>query len=108
MGSPAVWYRRFADIPGVHYQGDDARRSRLVDRDAVPEVVREDRRRNDPPMLWWETRTSRGSQSPASAMASRVPDKASSAQARECLLSALELPGTPSDYHFAIQALIER
>lgn len=101
--SRATWYRRFADIPGVGYQGDAQRRSRLPDRDLVPEVNEYDFDGTRTISLSWTTPRGSSSASPVHELAFGDFSRESSAQVRERVLSALELPGEPMDYHFAMQ-----
>lgn len=102
-----IWYRRFADVPGVGYQGDDQRRSRLPERDLVPEVHEFDFDGTHSVSLSWTTRRGSSSASPVHELAFGDFAKESSAQVRERVLSALELPGEPMDYHFAMQGAAE-
>lgn len=109
MRGGVTWYRRFADIPGVRYAGDDVLRSRLPERDAVPRVTRDSYGGHREPTLWWTTAVGEGSRSPASALVfSLEHHKANGAQIRQHLLAALELPGTPEDYHFGLQSSLDR
>jgi hypothetical protein len=95
-----VWFHRFADIPGVQYAtpgGLDV--SKLKRRNAVPEVDRFEGGTS----LWWETRDGGTSESPASEHLLDETRRASVDRIRRNLAEVLELPGEPSDYHFAIQ-----
>lgn len=98
-----VWFRRFADVPGIGYQGDLQRRSRLADRDLVPEVHEFDFDGRHSVSLMWTTRRGSSSASPAHELAFGDFGNESSAQVRERVLDALELPGEAMDYHFAMQ-----
>jgi len=105
-----AWFRRFADVPGVEYAGPaDIRRSRLPGHRAVPniEVYDFDGERRE--SLWWPGADGRTTQSPVNQYLSRHErDKEEPADAvLRRLHEAVELPGTPSDYHFAIQGCIE-
>jgi len=102
-----VWFRRFADVPGIGYQGDLQRRSRLADRDLVPEVHEFDFDGRNSVSLMWTTRRGSSSASPAHELAFGDFGNESSAQVRERVLDALELPGEAMDYHFAMQGAAE-
>jgi len=94
-----VWARRLADIPGVGYQGmSEADRQRIKGHDAVPQVHRFG---DGLESLWWGDTTA----SPASDR--EFPDQdLSTRHLLKHLSETLELPGIPSDYHFAIQHVI--
>lgn len=98
------WYRRLADIPGIGYAGDDARRARLPERDAKPRVQQFEFNGKQTSSLSWPTPGGGTSASPVHRLAFSARSEQSSApQLREDVLTALELPGEPSDYHFAMQ-----
>lgn len=103
----ALWYRCFADVPGVGYLGDAQRRIRLPQRDAVPELNEFDFDGRHHTSLSWRTPSGSTSASPVHEIAFGDLAKESSAQVREVVLSALELPGEPMDYHFAMQHAAE-
>jgi hypothetical protein len=102
-----TWFRRFADVPSVGYPGDLQRRARLRDRDAVPEVHELDFDGERTVSLMWNTPDGSTSASPVHSLAFGDFRNESSEQARERVLSALELPGEIMDYHFAIQHVAE-
>jgi hypothetical protein len=89
---------RLADIPGVGYGGmDSALRRRLPEHDAVPTV----HRYSGTESLWW------GSDSRSPAHRHQLEDEnVSTARLLQNLSETLDLPGTPGDYHFAIQGAI--
>jgi hypothetical protein len=97
------WYRRFAEIPNVGYAGDDALRAKLPDRDAKPTISRFDVGGERVASLSWKTSFGEGSASPVHHLAFGVDQNERSDEVRKRVLKALELPGEPSDYHFAIQ-----
>ena len=107
MRNDERWYRRFAEVPGLRYEGDLRLRSRLRARDAVPEVSRFDFDGQSSVSLMWPMigGGSTGA-SPAHELAFGGWDDPSD-KIRERILSALELPGILSDYHFAIQSASE-
>jgi hypothetical protein len=97
-----VWFRRFADIPGVRYQTPPALDlSRLKRRNAVPTVHRFE---GLEPSLFWETSNGETSQAPAGEHALGDFRGVSIAGLRKNIAEVLELPGEPSDYHFALQS----
>lgn len=107
----AVWFARFGDIPGVTYQtpaGID--RSKLPGATARPEVIRFQVDGKLAEGLSWpgRGRTISTSQAPASQHADINTDRTVSAEkVMKRLAEVLELPGEPSDYHFAIQHTVE-
>jgi hypothetical protein len=95
-----LWFPRLADVPGVTYTrptGLDV--SKLRHREVRPEVVRHP---GLPASLWWGN-TSRA---PAGDHYLDDPTKATTAQLLRNVAEALELPGGPGDYHFAIQGVV--
>lgn len=95
------WFRRFADIPGVGYSGSaGVDRLRLKGHDAVPEIYthREDGPGPAQTLMWGDT-----SASPAHERAYSDMEGMTTAKLLRHLGEALELPGEPTDYHFAIQ-----
>lgn len=100
-----VWYRRFADIRDIGYAGDEARRGKLRNRDVTPTVMRFEHRGEA--SLSWPARVGESQISPAASMAGGERDDESSKSLRERVLNALELPGEPLDYHFALQGVAD-
>lgn len=105
------WFRRLADVPGMDYPGDPrVRRSALPEHDAVPRLVSYtfDGQRHEG--LEWAMKDGTTSASPASrhatTLASPPPDEPFQVHLQR-LGEVLELPGTSSDYHFAIQGCVE-
>jgi hypothetical protein len=93
------WFPRFADVPGVRYStpaGLDP--SRLPRRGARPKLQRYP---GLPPSLLWDN----SSRSPAGEHLLEDSSKANTARVLRNLAEALELPGEPADYHFAIQGV---
>lgn len=105
--SNGTWFRCFAQVPGVGYQGDPTRRLRLAERDDVPQVYHSPIDGNTRISLKWPTPDGATSASPAHRLAFGDYRKETTFQARERLLNALELPGEITDYHFAIQGVID-
>lgn len=107
MRQQRKWFPRFADVPGVGYEGDLERRSRLPASNAVPiedRLVLAGRRMAT---LSWRTDEGSTSASPAHQLAFGSWTDETSEAIRERVLNALELPGELSDYHFAIQGAAE-
>jgi hypothetical protein len=95
------WFRRFAAVPGVGYEGNPrGSRTRLARQDEVPEVHVSTVEGKPEESLWWGGWTSA---SPAQEWASRIEEDESSEAILQRLYEALELPGEAKDYHFAIQ-----
>ncbi|TWJ21012.1 hypothetical protein [Micromonospora endolithica] len=99
-----LWFPRFADMPGVRYSpppGLDV--SKLRQRSVRPTV---NRWPDMPPSLSWPLPNGTTSQAPAGAHRLDDSRKATTARVLRTLAEALELPGEPADYHFAIQEVI--
>lgn len=104
------WFRRLAAIPDVGYATiPQVDRETLPGHDAEPRIyvyVTEGNRRET---LIWPTQSGSTSASPAAAYSNE--HLSSSAATSDVLLQrlreALELPGTVSDYHFAIQRCLD-
>jgi len=95
------WFPRFGDVPGVSYATPaNLDLSRLRHRHARPEVHRYP---DMEPSLWWGD-TSRA---PAGDHVLDDPRSATTGRVLRNLGEALELPGEPSDYHFAIQGVTD-
>lgn len=104
------WYARFGDIPGVNYvtpPGID--RTKLKAAGARPSVSRfQDQDGTTVETLSWDTPGGPTSASPAHELTFGVElKKKTTAKLLLYLYELLELPGEPSDYHFAIQNVIE-
>lgn len=99
-----AWYRRFAEVPGVGYEGDLQLRSRLAGRDVTPSVHRFEFDGRLTVGLSWPTKEGSSGASPVHELAFGNWSDQTSPAIRERVLSALELPGQLSDYHFVIQS----
>ena len=96
------WFQRFAEIPGVAHEGPGVDRRRLKGHNAVPEVHTFDRDEDvagPPQTLWWGN----GSASPAHERAFVDWNAMPTAKVLRNVMEALEVPGQPTDYHFALQ-----
>lgn len=103
------WYRRFGDIPGVHYESNPkVVRRKLRGHDATPELQVfefEGERRES---LSWPTREGSSSASPVHSRAFGVDlQESPTRELLQHLYEGLELPGEPADYHFLIQGCLD-
>ena len=103
------WFGSLAEVPGISYRTpQDVERAALPGHDAVPRVFEygsdEEKRRS---LLWSMPGGGESGASPAHQRASGDREKASVREGLRALREALELPGTVSDYHFAIQQAAE-
>jgi hypothetical protein len=100
------WFRRLAEVPGVGYQGSPGvDRTRLPGHDTVPKIDRYDYDGERREYLMWPTKDGSTSASPAKHWETKPrKDETKALTALRQLLETLELPGTLSDYHFAIQS----
>lgn len=95
MRDDLEWYRRFGDIPGISYETPGGLSpQRLRGHGLMPELLRYESGAS----LWWGDTT----QSPASAHAIFDSSRGSANSIVRRLHEVLELPGTASDYHFAL------
>lgn len=93
-----LWFPRFADIPGVTYApSTQIDPSSLPGRGQRPEISRYSG--IAPSLRWGNT-----SASPAKQFTPWNPPIESTEQLLVRIAQVLELPGEPSDYHFAIQS----
>ncbi len=104
------WYRRLAEVPKVGYKGSpQIDRTKLPGHNSVPktEVYKFDGKRHE--SMIWPLPDGSTTASPAASW-DTVPrsDETIARTTLRRLMEALELPGTPSDYHFAIQSCCDR
>lgn len=99
------WYRRLAEVPGVGYEGSPGvDRTRLPGHNAAPKIDRYDYDGEQREYMSWPTKDGSTSASPAKNWETKPRRGETEAQtALRQLRETLELPGTLSDYHFAIQ-----
>jgi hypothetical protein len=102
------WFQRFGDIPGVSYSTPASiDRRRLPGANARPQVHTFDGERH----LSWPGGEGSGvvstSASPAHQRGGTDLAGISTAAALQHLGETLELPGEPTDYHFAIQSVLQ-
>jgi hypothetical protein len=100
-----LWFRRLAEAPNVGYLGNsEIDRTRLPGHDAVPKEAF-DSSGNKYDFLNWP----RGTASPAERRgATPTAGTESAHKSLRRMYEALELPGTPSDYHFVIQSCCQQ
>jgi hypothetical protein len=98
------WFPRLGDIPGIHYVNDAIERTQLAGHDASPRIERFEFDGRVHESMYWPTKDGSTSASPAKTWETK-PLKCETAgqTALRQLRESLELPGTLSDYHFAIQ-----
>ncbi len=106
------WYRRLAEVPGVQYPGSPGiDRTRLLGYTLKPEIYRHNFNGRRSEQLSWPDINGYGSSSasPAWNWSRQLQEEdISPKDLLHRLHEALELPGTSSDYHFAIQICCER
>lgn len=102
-----TWYRRLAEIPGIGYPGDLELHRSLPQARLTARIERYDFDDRKKEYLHWDTPEGSWSGSPAHALAFESFDGEKPAKTRNRVLTGLELPGTPSDYHFLIQGAHE-
>jgi hypothetical protein len=104
-----LWFWSLADVPGISYTTpQDVDRAALSGGDVVPRVFEFNFDGGKRRSLMWSTRDGRETgASPAHQRAYGDGEKTSARGALRRLREALELPGTLSDYHFAIQHAAE-
>lgn len=102
-----TWAPGLAELPRVDYTPPKGTRVPRVSGGTTPTVVvfgQDDEHRS----LSWTTTDGSTSASPASRHAANAPDEDASTDALlRHLHAGLQLPGVPSDYHFAIQRVID-
>jgi hypothetical protein len=104
------WFRRLAEVPKVGYSGSPGvDRKKLPGYNASPrlENYEFDGKRHE--SFWWPLPNGGTSASPARSWqtAPRKGESPAQTELRQ-LYETLELPGTISDYHFAIQSYVEK
>lgn len=104
------WFLRLADIPGIGYPGNTQlpRASRPV-HGTAPRVYSVSIDGKPQEILMWPTNTGETSASPAHQLVFAPSTGEEPSQDLLARLShTLEVPGLPSDYHFAIQQCLEK
>jgi len=99
------WFRRLGEVPGIEYKTDPAiNRFQLPGHDAVPKIDRYEFDGGRHESRSWPMEGGSTGMSPAQAWKTQPRRGETEAQTTlRQLREALELPGTLSDYHFAIQ-----
>lgn len=104
------WYRRLAEVPNLGYKGSpDIDRAKLPGHSSVPkiEVYQFEGKRHE--SMTWPLPNGSTTASPAANWETIArPGETIARTTLRRLLEALELPGTLSDYHFAIQGCCDR
>lgn len=104
-GGTEKWYRRFADVPDIGYQGSPGvDRTRLPGHNVVPEISYYNFEGKHRVSMMWPMKDGSTSASPANTWETKPSKGEIHAETLlRNLHEKLELPGTLSDYHFAIQ-----
>lgn len=100
-----LWFRRLAEAPQVGYEGSSSvDRSLLPGHNDTPEIIYHDYEGKRHVSLMWPMGQGSTSASPASSWEpTQRQDEPTAEFKLRRLYEKLELPGTLSDYHFAIQ-----
>lgn len=102
-----TWAPSLADLPGVDYTPPKGTRTPRVSGGTTPTAIsfgQDDEHRS----LSWKTTNGSTSASPASRHLASAPDEdAPTDELLRHLHAGLQLPGVPTDYHFAIQRIID-
>lgn len=105
------WFQRLADIPGVGFDGSpNIDRKQLPGFNSRPEINTHSFDGKINRSLYWRSKEGGTSQSPAGQHASTLETAAEESWNAVMwrLYETLELPGEPSDYHFAILSCYEK
>lgn len=98
------WFPRLGDVPGIEYVNEAVDRTRLAGHDAIPRIERYEFDGRVHESMYWPTKDGSTSASPSKTWEARPLQGETAGQtALRQLREALELPGTLTDYHFAIQ-----
>lgn len=99
------WFPRLGDVPGIEYRVHEAiDRTRLAGHDAIPRIERYEFDGRVHESMYWPTKDGSTSASPANTWETKPLEHETTGQTvLRQLRESLELPGTLSDYHFAIQ-----
>ncbi|MGI8837496.1 MAG: hypothetical protein ACR2H4_12790 [Pyrinomonadaceae bacterium] len=98
------WFPRFGDVPGIRYVNEAVDRTRLAGHDAIPKKARFEFHGRVHESMHWPTKDGSTSASPAKTWETKpLAGETTGQTALRQLREALELPGTLTDYHFAIQ-----
>lgn len=98
------WFPRLGDVPGITYVNDSIDRTRLTGHDSIPRIERFNFDGRVHESMSWPTKDGSTSASPANTWNTKPLEGETAGQTvLRQLRETLELPGTLSDYHFAIQ-----
>ncbi len=109
MSDDGTWAPSLADLPGVEYvPPEGTRQPRIAAGYATPRVSHHEYDGSSHVWLSWEARDGPTSASPAQRYFSeQTAAEGSTSEVILRLHQGLALPGTPTDYHFAIQNVID-
>ena len=98
------WFPRLGDVPGIEYVNEAVDRARLAGHDAIPRIERYEFDGRVHESMYWPMKDGSTSASPSKTWETKPLQGESAGQtALRQLRESLELPGTLTDYHFAIQ-----
>ncbi|MEK6282525.1 MAG: hypothetical protein AABN95_19360 [Acidobacteriota bacterium] len=98
------WFPRLGDVPGIEYVNKAVDRTRLLGHDAVPRIEQFEFDGRVHESMYWPTKDGSTSASPAKTWETKPLEGETAGQTvLRQLRESLELPGTLTDYHFAIQ-----
>lgn len=98
------WFPRLGDVPGIEYVNEAVDRTRLAGHDAIPRIERYEFDGRVHESMYWPTKDGSTSASPSKTWETiSLQGETAGQTALRQLREALELPGTLTDYHFAIQ-----
>lgn len=98
------WFPRLGDVPGIQYVNQAVDRARLLGHDFVPRIEQFEFDGRVHESVYWPTKDGSTSASPAKTWETKPLEGETAGQTvLRQLRESLELPGTLTDYHFAIQ-----
>lgn len=98
------WFPRLGDIPSIGYVNEAIDRTRLAGHDAIPKIERFEFDGRVHESMYWPSQEGSTSASPAKTWETTPLENETAGQTvLRQLRESLELPGTLTDYHFAIQ-----
>jgi len=98
------WFPRLGDVPGIEYVNETVDRTRLAGHDAIPKIERYEFDGRVHESMSWPMEGGSTSASPAKTWETKPLERETAGQtALRQVRESIELPGTLTDYHFAIQ-----